>query len=152
MPKPRAGESKEDYISRCIPIVQDEGTAKDSKQAAAICYSMWGRKNEGEKMSKVDKYLGEASMGKAYDTTKGHPHEGFPEVDIPQKIYNVVGQSLWGSYKDILKAWKYDDYWALQVKADKFDIRMGDFKRLVSIGLSGIRYEPPKSMLLYFKR
>jgi hypothetical protein len=46
MPKPRKGESKKDYISRCIPIVMDEGTAKDNKQAAAICYSFWDRKDE----------------------------------------------------------------------------------------------------------
>ena len=46
MPTPNAGESEKDYISRCIPVVLKEGTAKDNKQAAAICYSMWRRKDE----------------------------------------------------------------------------------------------------------
>lgn len=41
MPKPKAGESRQEFVSRCIPIVLDEGTAKESKQAAAICYSMF---------------------------------------------------------------------------------------------------------------
>lgn len=41
MPKPKPNESRNDYISRCIPIVIDEGTAEDPEQAAAICYSMW---------------------------------------------------------------------------------------------------------------
>lgn len=59
MPYPKAGESKEEYISRCIPYVQKEGTAKDSKQAAAICYSLWDKNNEGEEMDLIDKYLGE---------------------------------------------------------------------------------------------
>ena len=37
--KPSAGESKDDFISRCIPYVINEG--KDADQAAAICYSYW---------------------------------------------------------------------------------------------------------------
>src|SRR3990172_1714118 len=41
MPKPKDGESEQDFVSRCIPIVMDEGTAKDNKQASAICYSMY---------------------------------------------------------------------------------------------------------------
>lgn len=35
--KPNAGESKDDFLGRCIPIVVREG--KDTDQAAAICYS-----------------------------------------------------------------------------------------------------------------
>ena len=45
MPTPRRGESQDDFISRCIPIVLDDGTADDNQQAAAICYSMWRDKN-----------------------------------------------------------------------------------------------------------
>ena len=41
MPTPAKNESQEHYVSRCIPIVLKEGTAKDQKQAAAICFSMW---------------------------------------------------------------------------------------------------------------
>ena len=41
MPTPGKDESKDDFISRCIPIVIREGTAKDKAQAAAICFSMW---------------------------------------------------------------------------------------------------------------
>lgn len=41
MPKPRAGESEEKFVKRCIPIVIEEGTAKDDSQANAICHSMW---------------------------------------------------------------------------------------------------------------
>lgn len=49
MPKPKLNESKEDFVSRCIPIVMKDGTAKDNKQATAICYSMY---KEGKTMSK----------------------------------------------------------------------------------------------------
>jgi len=41
MPTVKPGEKKKEFIGRCIPMVIDEGTAKDGKQAAAICNSMW---------------------------------------------------------------------------------------------------------------
>jgi len=41
MPTPHAGESRKEFVSRCIPIVIDEGTAGDSDQAVAVCNSMW---------------------------------------------------------------------------------------------------------------
>lgn len=41
MPKPIAGQSQDDFISMCIPMVIDDGTASTPEQAVAICYSMW---------------------------------------------------------------------------------------------------------------
>ena len=41
MPTPNPNEPEKDFVSRCIPIVLEKGTAKDNKQAAAICYSMF---------------------------------------------------------------------------------------------------------------
>jgi len=55
MPTPKAGESQKDFVSRCIPIVMDEGTAKDNKQAAAICYSMWRRRNKSNMLDELQK-------------------------------------------------------------------------------------------------
>lgn len=49
MPTPRSGESEDDFVSRCIPIVIDEGTAEDGSQAAAICHSMY-RESKKEEM------------------------------------------------------------------------------------------------------
>jgi hypothetical protein len=37
--KPSPGESKDDFIGRCISVVRGEGKPED--QAAAICYSYW---------------------------------------------------------------------------------------------------------------
>jgi len=50
MPTPNTGESQKDFVSRCIPYVIKEGTAKDNSQAAAICHSIW-KKHKGQKMS-----------------------------------------------------------------------------------------------------
>ena len=52
MPTPRSGESESDFVSRCIPIVIEEGTAADGSQANAICHSMYQNK-ENEKMGKI---------------------------------------------------------------------------------------------------
>lgn len=37
--KPRGGESQDEFISRCIPVLRNEGKPED--QAIAICYSYW---------------------------------------------------------------------------------------------------------------
>jgi phage head maturation protease len=53
MPTPRPNEKRSDFVSRCIPIVLDDGTAEDNKQAAAVCYSMYKQAKE-KKMSNVN--------------------------------------------------------------------------------------------------
>jgi len=44
MPKPKKGESKDEFISRCMGY--DDMQKYDQKQRAAICYSYWRNKNE----------------------------------------------------------------------------------------------------------
>lgn len=54
MPVPRKGESRQDFVSRCVPIVMDEGTAKDNKQAVAVCYSLYKNKKTGKVKAEQD--------------------------------------------------------------------------------------------------
>lgn len=49
MPVPSSKETKNDFISRCVPIVINEGRSKD--QAVAICYSIWKKHHPGAKSS-----------------------------------------------------------------------------------------------------
>ena len=49
MPKPSENESKEEFISRCVSMVKEEGTAKDNEQAVAICFSMWEQHQKNHK-------------------------------------------------------------------------------------------------------
>jgi hypothetical protein len=44
MPNPNNFDNKDDFFKVCIPQVIKEGTAKDDKQAVAICNSMWDKK------------------------------------------------------------------------------------------------------------
>lgn len=53
MPEPSEGETREEFISRCIPIVLEDGTAEDNKQAVAICNSMWEQKSEKRTAIKI---------------------------------------------------------------------------------------------------
>ncbi len=57
-PSVRERESEDDYVSRCIPIVLHEGTAKDGAQAAAICHSMFREskkaKEDGEFLNRFE--------------------------------------------------------------------------------------------------
>ena len=39
MPYPKKGEAKQDYISRCVKYVMDEGL--EQKHALGKCYGMW---------------------------------------------------------------------------------------------------------------
>ena len=48
MPEPKEGETEKQFVSRCIPIVMEDGTAEDNEQAAAVCHSMWGKSRGGK--------------------------------------------------------------------------------------------------------
>lgn len=44
MPTPEPGQTKDEFMNACIPMVIDDGTAKDPDQAVAICSSIWERR------------------------------------------------------------------------------------------------------------
>lgn len=39
---PNTGESRDDYVKRCTPIILEDGTASNQEQAVAMCNAMWG--------------------------------------------------------------------------------------------------------------
>lgn len=47
MPTPTPNEKRSDFIKRCIPQVIRDGTTNDTEQAAAICFELWRKKNDG---------------------------------------------------------------------------------------------------------
>jgi hypothetical protein len=55
MPTVKSGESEQEFVSRCIStLIKDEG--KEQKQAIAICFSMYRRRNE-DLIGKLNKLL-----------------------------------------------------------------------------------------------
>lgn len=45
MPTPQSGESRDDFVSRCIPEVLRDETAESQEQAVAICFDIWRRRD-----------------------------------------------------------------------------------------------------------
>ena len=41
MPIPNQNETEQEFVSRCIPMVINDGTAQSPEQAYAICQSMY---------------------------------------------------------------------------------------------------------------
>ena len=80
VPKPRSGESKNKFISRCISFLHNEGTTGD--QAVAICHSQWGRKeDEMSEEKSVPRVLGQGTIAGQYEDFDSLP-EG---VEVPKR-------------------------------------------------------------------
>jgi hypothetical protein len=75
MPQPKADETEDEFVSRCIPIVLDEGTAETPEQAAAICHSMWDDAQEDNNMEirSKEKFLYSPIIQKSVDAETGKP-------------------------------------------------------------------------------
>lgn len=46
MPEPRKGESKNEFITRCIGSKQMNDEFPDQDQRAAVCYKYWENRNK----------------------------------------------------------------------------------------------------------
>lgn len=75
MPSVKKGESEKDYVSRCIPYMMKEKPGMKSDQAAAVCHSLYQKKDE-DITSKIDSYL----ILKEAETTES------PKEDLVDKI------------------------------------------------------------------
>lgn len=53
VPKPRSGENKDDFISRCASEMADQDPNKPNNQRLAMCYTSW-RENKENTMRKND--------------------------------------------------------------------------------------------------
>jgi len=90
--EPNAGESEEDFIGRCIPVLTEEGYESD--QAAAICYSYW----EGQKQEMSQDEIRDAILELAASDEFGEEYD--PEtvviIDGTKKEFEDIGDYLKG--------------------------------------------------------
>jgi hypothetical protein len=70
MPTPRNKESEEKFVDRCIPIVIEDGTAKDGNQATAICHSMYRQHKKTATLRYIRRFLKSIKEG-LYKTLRG---------------------------------------------------------------------------------
>ena len=52
MPKPKVGENENDFISRCISKMLNDGAAQDEKQAYAACKNIYDTESYSAKREK----------------------------------------------------------------------------------------------------
>src|SRR5215831_10516490 len=55
MPTPNSGESRQDFVSRCMGDAEARSSFPDQKQRAAFCYSQYDRKKKGKSNAKATK-------------------------------------------------------------------------------------------------
>jgi len=110
MPEPLEGEIQKDFISRCVPLVIEDGTAKDPKQAAAICYSKWREAKKEAEVAKQDKALldGEEGAGEVRSQLQQSLEELFrppPTLAAPEQVnYSPVPWicDSWPSMQEVI--------------------------------------------------
>jgi hypothetical protein len=54
MPEFKEGETRNEWMARCVPIRHGEHPSEDNKQSVAVCFSMW-TEHEKKKNSKSSK-------------------------------------------------------------------------------------------------
>src|SRR4030042_788607 len=54
MPEPNKDETHNDFISRCIPVVIEDGAAESPEQAVAVCNGIWDKAKEGKSTQPED--------------------------------------------------------------------------------------------------
>ncbi len=56
MPTPRKGETRESFMSRCVPMRHSEHPNEPNNQSVAVCFSMWkehSKKSAEEKAAEL---------------------------------------------------------------------------------------------------
>ena len=110
MPKPKLNESHDDYVARCIPIVLDEGTAKDQEQAIAVCGSMWQEaKKETTPHNRLlslvrDRTEKQSEFNYGILTADRYVKRFLDEIGI-QACYRHMCRSVgtWASFEDVMQ-------------------------------------------------
>lgn len=90
IPKPKPGESQNDYMGRCMHVVMNDGTTNDQEQGVAICLNTW-------RSSKKKKDADGDIMNRAYSvlTVRGvdderREIEGMATTPTPDRLGDIV--------------------------------------------------------------
>jgi hypothetical protein len=114
-PRPKDGESKKDFVARCIPIVMNEKEGTTEEQATGKCFGMYesAKKSEMIKLIKgikgsLEKLAEKAELMEIFenekeDVMKARTVDGFesPEPgDIPEKGKQLLAETYAKCRKD----------------------------------------------------
>ena len=90
MPTPKAGETKKDFIARCIPIVIDDKTAEDTDQAVAICNSVWAEAQEAGTINEAGEYYGDSISYYSTDMNMPYGVTSFSDLEDAQEAQDLA--------------------------------------------------------------
>lgn len=103
MPKPRPGESEEEFVARCIPDIVGEGRPQD--EAIATCYSIYEQEKEVKQMPNekgYDEMVSEkpttwATSFVEYEAEEA-AEEAVEEIAELTKLFNAMVQNIMFNY------------------------------------------------------
>lgn len=113
MPKPNKGESKKDFISRCIPMLIKEG--KEQDQAVAVCSSIWEEKDQskarftGTLRALSEKELKDIGISKAYMLSEAsslipESLDAEKNIDVLPVVFNLAVVNQFNANGDCITA------------------------------------------------
>lgn len=94
--EPKAGESKDEFISRCIAV--EVGDGMDTEQAAAVCYSKWEKKNFNFKTTDKQIISGPAMIPDKPIYRRGKNDEEYNVVFSKYTIQKIVERYFKNQY------------------------------------------------------
>lgn len=144
MPKPKSGESKDEFISRCMGY--DDMQKYDQDQRAAICYSYWdeSKKESVEEEMTISPYVEEVSKVTGVDAKKLQPHWkkakeltveqfGMSEEEFEVKQFKHAQETLKELYGLKINRVDVKKFLESDLDVDKFleqTVTSGDFPKL----------------------
>jgi len=90
--EPESGESKDDFVGRCIPVLIEEGY--DTEQATAICYSSYIDEDFDESLRQEEMEAAIIKLAEEYGDTVDYENAVF--IDGTQTKFEGVGDYLKG--------------------------------------------------------
>lgn len=131
MPKPHKGESRNDFISRCISYLSHKGEGKSQDQRVAICHS-YADKHYGENEEVKEEARSVAQqhlMGMVYSMRK----KGMSPEEIYNKVEKDAGKSAAKKAKQVAQMSMSDlkDYAETEHKGLPKQVKEGSIKSLI---------------------
>ena len=90
VPKPKDGETKKEFISRCMGNDTMLEEYPDNKQRAAVCYDIWDRKDKKEQDMKIERRISKDTEIRAVAEGDVKKLTGYAAV------FNSLSEELWG--------------------------------------------------------
>lgn len=110
IPRPRSGETRDAFISRCMGNDTMNREYPDNQQRAGVCYTQWRQKVKGNEKQLIFKTLGAITLEvnddiqPRYETIRGVGYTIYPTVMMREGVHNGVLYTH-GNIAEMFSAW-----------------------------------------------